>query len=463
MPAALPPQPGRTSPGAPLEGWLRGKGGAGPAFPLLNIPCEVQWGKKWFPAWVLGQGAAERSWVVYYPTRSSDGRGLGRLEEVRLDGARKMRLTAFGQVVGGSEAAAASKPRPVAATNKEVLLAVTDPNSDMDVRWRDGSAERTPAWFAAREGRLAGGSDPGARAQAAGASVPRGAGPGGSDPQVMAVKKAVLEAASAQQEGSHRARRGGTAAPLRMARAPKPPSRRAPEGIAKATGGDRGSAGGKAKAKGAGNASGAPTTEARATGAGDVPEVPGAETAKAGVEAPPQGRAAAPGKEETVWTGFRETYRRRAKGGGPPPEKELQPEKETRDARGTKRREPPKSSRGRIEGKSTPPRVRRARTESSSESESEDGGAEWTEEEVLQAFRDATELKYEKKIDWSDVPACLQYSLTKKEYQYRIKALNARGPGRGVPSEEGVRAVMGNWSVALRKLGMKRHGVGVRV
>ena len=100
---------------------------------------------------------------------------------------------------------------------------------------------------------------------------------------------------------------------------------------------------------------------------------------------------------------------------------------------------------------------------SNSESESEDGGAEWTEEEVLQAFRDATELKYEKKIDWSDVPACLQYSLTKKEYQYRIKALNARGPGRRVPSEEGVRAVMGNWSVALRKLGMRRHGVGARV
>merc|ERR1719235_2205879 len=182
--------------------------------------------------------------------------------------------------------------------NKEVLLAVTDPNSDMDVRWRDGSAERTPAWFAAREGRLAGGSDPGARAQAAGASVPRGAGPGGSDPQVMAVKKAVLEAASAQQEGSHRARRGGTAAPLRMARAPKPPSRRAPEGIAKATGGDRGSAGGKAKAKGAGNASGAPTTEARATGAGDVPRARQRRRPHAGEGAPAgEGNAGRPRHE----------------------------------------------------------------------------------------------------------------------------------------------------------------------
>ena len=51
--------------------------------------------------------------------------------------------------------------------------------------------------------------------------------------------------------------------------------------------------------------------------------------------------------------------------------------------------------------------------------------------------------------------------MTKKEYSARMKSLNKGG--RRVPSEAGVSEVMGNWSGALKELGMKRHGIGALV
>jgi hypothetical protein len=332
--------------------------------------------------------------VVYYPTKNSDGRGVGRLEEVRLDSTRKMRLTPFGQVVGdlgpklplpplsrrGAEAV------PVAAGQKK--LGRTGGAANLGSKAKGSAPERGPgrtlptptaAVVRAAKAAKAKSADPGPRRLAPDSQ--------GSDPQVLAVKKAVLEAASALKEVSHRARPG----------VGKP-----------------------------------------ATGA-----------AKASTEARQQGRAGSPGKEETFWTGFRETYRRRAKSDGPTPEKE------ENDARGTKRKAAPGSRRRKAAT------LQPARSESSSESEDDSGGEEWTKKQVLQAIRDATELKYEKKIDWSDVPGCRQYSLTKKEYSARMKSLNKGG--RRVPSEAGVSEVMGNWSGALKELGMKRHGIGALV
>ncbi len=382
--------------------------------------------------------------MVYYPTKNSDGRGVGRLEEVRLDGTRKMRLTAFGHVVGESEAT------PVAAGQKLLGHASTAATLGSQAKgstleWVPGKTLPTPASAAALAAKEKA-ADPGPRKRAPD--------PQGSDPQVMAVKKAVLEAASALQEGSHRARPGGKAA-VRAARSSVPPSRK--ERITKPTDGNSSAARGKAKAEDAGNTPGEPAAKADANGVGNVPEDPATGAAKASTEALQQGRAGTPGKEETVWTGFRETYRRRAKSDG------LTPEKEASDARGTKRKAPPGSHEGRNRKAGNPQRFQRARSESDRECEDENEGEEWSKEEVLQAIRDATELKYEKKIDWSDVPGCRQYSLTKKEYSARIKSLNRRAPGRRAPSEAGVGEVMGNWSVALRELGMKRHGIGALV
>ena len=96
-------------------------------------------------------------------------------------------------------------------------------------------------------------------------------------------------------------------------------------------------------------------------------------------------------------------------------------------------------------------------------------------EDILTALKHATEMKYEERIDWEDVPGCRNYSLTKKDYNRARTVLMNYGTRKNpaippeerkgpmtMPSEENIIDVMGFWSMGLKHLGLKRHGLGVQ-
>ena len=94
---------------------------------------------------------------------------------------------------------------------------------------------------------------------------------------------------------------------------------------------------------------------------------------------------------------------------------------------------------------------------------------------ILTALKHATEMKYEERIDWEDVPGCRNYSLTKEDYNRARTVLMNYGTRKNpaippeerkgpmtMPSEEIIIDVMGFWSMGLKHLGLKRQGLELK-
>ena len=168
------------------------------------------------------------------------------------------------------------------------------------------------------------------------------------------------------------------------------------------------------------------------------------------------------GDAGTVWTGFRQTYRRRAKGDKLPSSSSSGPsssyssgEEDMVATKGRKRKRPASPLCGGSQEVGPP--------------------SEFSPEDILTALKDAAEMKYEERIDWEDVPGCWNYTLTKKDYNKVREVLMTHGTRKNpaippeerkgpmiMPTEEEIIDAMGVWSMGLKQLGLKRHGLGVQ-